>query len=265
MLMCIDTGKYGTKGIAKTENGEERRVYCRTKVERLRESSFENGKERTYILEYNGQKYRIGEEASNVELSTSKATLNHKLAILLAAARLTEQNDNDITLITGCPLSIFNNIERKEGLRRFMMEGSPFNITINGVQRRISFKNVIPLPESLGVPYKNIDENMNKLIGVIDIGGLNTNGAIYERLKPIRNTAFTINEGSMILMSKIKHAINSQLEDVNYQDYEIPYLINGTGYKYYQEIQRIVDDVCGAHLNTIKEEMKKRNWNIKMG
>ncbi len=262
MLLCVDTGKYGTKALIKGENGELRTSYVRTKVEPLKESSYENGKEKTYIVEFNGQKYRIGEEASHVELDTSKMTLNHKLAILLSIARLTEGVDEPINLITGCPLSVFTNMDKKEAMRKFIMDGSPFNVTINGKSKLINIANVIPLPESLGMPYKNTESNMNKLLGVIDIGGLNTNGAIYEKLKPIRSTAFTINEGSTILMRKIKHAINSQLDDVNYQDYEIPYLINGKDYKNYEAIQRIIDEVFKAHIDRIVEEMKKYNWNI---
>ncbi len=262
MLVCVDTGKYGTKAITMDENGELKKFYVRTKVEPLTENSYENGKEKTYIMEYNGARYRIGEEANTMELDTTKTTLNHKLTILLSLAKLVEDENEPISIIIGCPLTVFTNIQKKEELCKFMQDGSPFNVSINGKHKTINVVRVMTLPESLGVAYQKMEVNMKKLLGVIDIGGLNTNAAIYERLKPIRTTAFTINEGSLILMRKIKHAVNAELEGVNYQDYEIPYLITNTGYKNYDQIQRIIDKVFKAHVDRIVEEMKKYNWNV---
>lgn len=262
MLICIDSGKYATKAIIKSDDGEFKKYYLRTKVEPLLESSYENGKEKTYIFDYNGGRYRIGEEASVIEFDTSKTTLNHKLSILLSIAKLTEDNNEPVSVIAGCPLSIFTNIQKKEEMCKFIQDGSPFYVSVNGKPKIIHIQKVIVLPESLGLPYEKVELNAKRLIGVIDIGGLNTNAAIYERLKPIRSTAFTINEGSLILMRKIKHALNTQLDNVNYQDYEIPYLIYGSGYKHYDFIQRIIDEVFKNHLDRIVEEMKKYNWNI---
>jgi hypothetical protein len=261
MLVCVDSGKFATKSLIKLKNGELKRCYVRTKVEVLSDSYFENGKERTYMLEFQGIKYRIGEEVTHIELDTSKTTLNHKLTILLSIGRLMEQEEDYFTLITGCPLSVFVNPKRKDELKKYIMKDAPFPIHINGKKKIIHLNNVILLPETIGIPYKNIKDNMENLIGVVDIGGLNTNGAIYEKLKPIKETSFTINEGSMILMRKIKHAINMYIENVNYQDYEVPYLI-----KNYQnqseDIQKVIDDVFREHLNKIVEEMKKFNWNV---
>lgn len=262
MLVSVDTGKYGTKAVKKRDDGTFRKFYFRTRVEPLSVASYSNGKERTYVLEYGGREYRIGEESLGMELDTSKTTMSHKLAILLALGRLCSQEDGNVHLITGCPLSVFNNQAKKEEHKKFILEGSPFTIRIDGERREVAIGDLTLLPESLGIPYKNVDENMEKLIGVVDIGGLNTNCAIYKRLKPIRTTAFTINQGTMILMNRIKHALNTALEGTNYQDYEIPYLVRNPGYIKNPIIQEIIDDVLEQHIIGIGDEMKQRNWNI---
>jgi plasmid segregation protein ParM len=55
-----------------------------------------------------------------------------------------------------------------------------------------------------------MDEYRNKRVLVIDIGGLNVNYAIFDRLVPQIDSLFSNNRGSNLLRSRIREALSSR-------------------------------------------------------
>jgi hypothetical protein len=246
----VDPGKHGTKAVCKGKN-----FYVRTKVEQANADDVINGN--TYAIEYKGIKYLIGEEVPNSDYDLSKAKIGHKLAMYLATGMLLDGKNEDVQIITGCPLLTFINSELKEAYRQYLFEDKNIDMSIDGKKVKFSIKDIKILPESIGFPYRDVNKYINSLVGVIYIGGLNANAAIYDKLRPIKSTIFTINEGGNILLNKIKRELNKQLQ-LNFQDYEIPYLFDSDD----KRINEIINDVLHQQLDRIFEEAKKYNWNL---
>jgi hypothetical protein len=251
MLISVDAGKYSTKAITiDTTSNTKKTFNIRTKLEE--QGMILNSDGNTYSIEYEGKKYIIGDAASISDLDTSKTKLCHKIATYLSIAALS--NVPTIDLVTGCPITQFINKETREEYANFLKQRN-VQMKINNTNISFSINNITILPESYGIIMENASEYYNTAIGVIDIGGLNCSGVVYESLKPLKSSVFTINEGGNIIHAKIKRALNTAFL-TNYQDYEIPYLkVDG-------KIKSVVDEVLDAQTKSILAECKKYNWNI---
>jgi plasmid segregation protein ParM len=256
----IDMGKDATKEVVNTEKGEKQ-FYVKTKVEITDSDEIINGN--TYLVEHKGVKYLIGEEVSNNDYDLSKAKINHRMTMYLAIGKMIDK-ENDVRVITGCPLLTFVNHEAREQYKNYLLEERYIDMKINNERKKFNLIDVKVFPESIGYVYQNPDRNMNRLIAVIDCGGLNINGAVYRKLKPIKETVFTINEGGNILLAKLKRELNKQLQ-TNYQDYEISHLLNDEYYgddKTKKKISEIINYVLKSQIDRILEEAKKCNWSL---
>lgn len=251
MIISIDAGKHTTKAILGTA-GEKRVFSVRAKLEE--QGVIINKDGRTFAIEYEGKKYVLGEGAQITDYETCKTKICHKLSTYLSVAMLTG-NDGNYDIVTGCPISQFRNKELRSEYAEFIKNRN-VQIRINSNGHRFGISTVMVLPESIGVVMENVPEFIDGLVGVVDIGGLNTNAAIYEKLKPLPATIFTVNEGGEILNAKIRRALNTALM-TNYQDYEIPYLrLEG-------KIKPIVEEVLNAQMEIILAQCKQYNWNLK--
>jgi plasmid segregation protein ParM len=248
MNISIDAGKHTTKAITNTN-----RFSIRTKLEE--QGTLITKDANTLAVEYDGKKYIFGDGAQATDYETSKTKSCHKIAIYVAIATLSGDG-YEVSIVTGCPISQFRNKELRDEYAEYIRGGGNGRIKINGVDKRFAINNVLVLPESIGVVMENIPEFMNNLIGVIDIGGLNTNAAIYENLKPLPSNVFTINEGGQILNAKIRRALNTSLM-TNYQDFEIPYL------RMEGRVKSIVEEVTNNQMETILAQCRQYNWNLK--
>lgn len=257
MIIAVDAGKHSTKAVCKTTR-EEKYIMFRTKVEEQGVIITQDGT--TFSVEYNGQKYTIGEGANISDYDTTKAKLCHKLTTYTAIALLLStlgngyENGVSVDLVTGCPISKYINKETRQEYQNFIAGDKNIGIKINNKNYSFKINSVLVLPESIGVVMQNANEFLDAVIAVVDIGGLNTNSAVYSSLRPLKNTVFTINEGGEIINTKIKKALNTAL-NTNYQDYEIPHL------KLEGEIKHIVERILNNQIEVIISECKKNNWN----
>lgn len=244
MIISVDTGKHMTKAIS-----QERKSFCmRTKID---EQGLMLGNGNTYEVMYEGVKYIVGDSAQSMDYDTTKTKTRHKICAAVAIAKLTQSHLID--LVTGCPITQFINKEERKKHAAFL--NGPIKLKINNKPAEFNIETVTVLPESFGVVIENAKDHMNGIVGVIDIGGLNTNGAIYERLKPIPSSVFTINEGGNMTNAKIKRALNTTFT-ANYQDYEIPY-VREDG-----KTKPIIEEVLDIQMQRILSECKKYNWNV---
>jgi hypothetical protein len=261
MLIAVDAGKFGTKGVIK-DKGKIKHNYIRTKYEEGTEGALGSN-----IITWNNTNYILGDEATNIDYDVSKERLPHKLTTYATIAEFIGKKCSDVQLVIGCPLYTYLNSEAREQYKSFMMgnKSGKIEFKLNGEPVKFQITDITVLPESIGVAYQNPDVNINKLIPTIDIGGLNSNGCIYSKLKPVRESIFTVNEGGDILLAKIQKEINKKL-GTNFQEYEMEYVVNGNytahDAKQKKQIENIIDSTVTAHLEKIIKEAKRRNWNI---
>lgn len=254
-VLGVDMGKHELKVVTAGS-----RFSARSKVDETTETEVMSDK--TYLLEVNGQRYMIGEGASKEDYDVTKKKLHHKLLMYLGIARYVASYDK-VYVVAGCPFSVFLNREKREQFRQYLLDGR-VEVKLDGRSVVFDIADIKVVPESVGYLYRNPAAYKHKLVGIIDIGGLNTNAAIYEGLRPIKETAFTLNEGGNILNTKIKHALRRAL-DVNVQDYEIMHILKNGVYvegRLCEQGNRVVSEVMLEHIDSIIKETKRHNWNI---
>ncbi len=243
MLIAVDAGKHSTKSVSASG-----KYIFRT----LMDSNVDAIGKSSYRVKFGTHEYIIGEDGLESSFDTSKTQLIHKLATYLSIAL---HGGKRVRLVVGCPLSIYTNTQAKKEYHDFIYR-QYVALVVDGVYHEIGIEKLIVLPESVGVVYQNINRYRNKLVGVIDIGGLNTNAAIYDRLKPVKESVFTLSEGGEIFATRLKKEF-VRLNGWNCQDYEIPHLLKDDKFK------MIVADVARDHMSRIINQMKRNNWNLK--
>jgi len=249
-IIGIDTGKFETKVVS-----AEKRFVIRSKVDLTNENAG------AYVLSHQGQHYLIGEEAREEDYDLTKEKKHHKLLMWLGLSQVSHQVP--ITIVLGCPWSIYLNRQKREQYQDFMFDRFvTFQLNQEGVSLEITDLRVVP--ENIGHLYLRPSYFKNRLTGIIDIGGLNTNAAIYEGLKPLRETAFTLNEGGYILDNKIRNQLKSQF-GLNFQDYEIQHLIERGVHiegASVPEGDQLIQEIMHQHIEKLIAELKKNNWNL---
>lgn len=260
-FVSVDSGKYATKGVMKIEDGKNKTIIFRTKMDPTKEEKSSDKK--SFVVEYKGERYLIGESAETVDYEKSKAKKIHKIATYAAIGYLVDDGD-EVVLTIGCPIAIFYNVDERNQYKKFMHDESEISIYINGVTKKFTIRKVIICPESSGIIYKNPNKYKDKLVGIIDIGGLNTNCCVYDRLAPVRSTHFTTNLGANILRNELKQYLNSVFPDANLQDWQMEHIIkNGYIKSHKEESKKVIAEFLQMHVNNIIEEAKKKNWDIK--
>lgn len=248
-MIQIDTGKHTTKAML-----GDKKIKFDSKVD-LGKAQFEHSD----TVNFEGLEYIVGEEAGTYDMSLTKNTLHHKILAYTSIAKLIE-DESRVDIVIGTPLRLFFNEEEKSEYIKFMSNNNtPVVISVNGNKKYFTINRVIIAPESLGGSLLDFSESKRIIRGVLDIGGLNVNGVIYDKGKPIRKSIFTINEGTHILESNLKQEImtktSNSLEDYVLKDY----LVRGCPNP---KVQKIIDEYCNKFVKNLINECLKSNWNL---
>lgn len=208
---------------------------------------------------FDNTSYIVGEEANSYDLALSKNTFQHKVLIYTAIGKLIK-NESKIDIAIGIPLTLyFNEVEKEEYIKNISNNNQPINIEINGERKYFIIDNVIVCPEALGGSLNDFSNSKKIIRGAIDLGGLNANGIIYDKGRPVRNSLFTLNKGTHILESELQTEITSKtgrlLENYVLKDY----LVRGCKDPV---IQNIIDEHCIKFIKDIERECLKKNWNL---
>lgn len=258
-IVSVDSGKYATKALLKKEENNKK-ISFRTKMDHTLEDKASDG--RSCVFEYAGEKVLIGEEAETADYDKSKAKNIHKFSTYAAIAQLVEDGD-EVNLAIGCPLSIYNNVEERKAYKQFMIDKGKILVTVNGKSKSFTIANTIVCPEGSGIIYKNPTKYKNSLVGIIDIGGLNSNCCIYDRLTPVKSTCVTTNLGANIMRNELKQKLNSAFPEVNLNDWQMEDIIQ-KGYikSRKEESAVIISEFLQKHVNAILQECVKKGWDI---
>lgn len=260
-VVAVDSGKYATKVAMKDKGGIERKEKFRTKMDFTREDATDSPQ--SYVVEYEGKRYLIGNAAESIDYEKDKAKDIHKLSTYLAVSHVVP-NNTVVNLIIGCPLDIYYNVEERKSYSAFMKGTGDINISVNGRPKHYNIKNVMVCPEGSGVIYKNPSKYKDDIIGVIDIGGLNVNGCVYDQLTPTRSTHFTNNMGANVFLNELRQELNSTFKDANIQEYLMESVLR-KGYikTYKEESQKVIKDFKLKHLEKILDDCVKKGWDLK--
>lgn len=245
MLLCVDNGYGKTK--VKTNN----RLYMfDSKVQ----TAINND---GTIIQLNGIDYQIGTGQDDICLDKSNS-LVHQLCLLKTIAENTSDNE-EVRLILDLPLTHYYNQECRNQFKESVYQYK--TIKYNGKLKTVNVVKVEACPQGLSSLYAyGENQYKNKIIGVLDIGSLTVDGCIVNDLKPIKETIFSINLGTLILENKIKTALNQEFM-LNIQDYEMPYIIKN-GLSNIQGADMVIQNCIEEYFNSLKREMMAKNWSV---
>lgn len=252
MLLAVNNGYWATKVC----NGKG--VYqFRTKFkETLDNVNVPN----TYLVKYKDKSFCIGDGADTEMFEYDKTkTEIHKLCTLIACFNEMNKFREEFQIVSSIPLKLFQT--QRIIFENYIKTDEYKEIVCNGVTKQIYIKECRAFPETMAAVYSAPHVFKNKVIGIIDAGGLTVNGCIIENMRIIPSSIFTINEGGFILFNKLRMQLNKDFL-LNLQSYQMPEVIkNGLNiYGKEQDIQKKIDEAMQQHAQEIKNQMQLNNW-----
>lgn len=182
-ILSGDFGKYETEVVGRNLKGDTEDVQLvrfRTKTYDLADGYIEL-EGNSYIAEYNGKQYIIGEQGQEKSNDTSKTSILHQLACYTAITQFIEPNskDNDIYMVLACPLSVLSIEDAKNEYKKFLKGDGPIKIRVNHRDYEFEIKDIMIKAEGSGILYLEPERFINKTVGVVDLGGLNMGFSLY--------------------------------------------------------------------------------------
>lgn len=267
-LIAVDAGKDSTKYVYNNGEGLQRGVF-RTKVQRVENLGVDIEKD-TFLVEYNNQKYLIGDmvNESKLNFDLSKKSIEHKLAIYVAISRVIENSgSSNVSIAIGAPLSIYKNAILKEEYKEYIFNEGIVNIKINEKIVKFNIKNVLILPEAIGPIYgSDFNSFRNARTVILDIGGLNTNICRFNNLVPDLDSMLVTNKGGNILKSKIADAISQKYGMIIYSE-DVGEILKDNGILYINgkpqtDSKVVIKNLMKEHLNDIVNFAKQNELDI---
>lgn len=267
--IAVDSGKDSTKAvIRRSGDTPDREMSFLTRMDNLDEDYGLLGSGNTYTVEIDGKTYHVGDNARYDSFAETKTEEIHKLCIYTAVAKLVDNGD-EVNLAIGCPLSIYINKEARAEYANYIKGTGFVNITVNGIKHHFVIAKVLVLPESSGIVYDNFEKYMKTTVGVIDIGGLNTNCCIYKNLAPQAQYLFTTRFGSKEMFKSLLDVLNSKLNlTVPIQDYQIRdivekgYVPNRKNPEKEALSKRIIHEHRLQHVKDIYNTCVQHSWSL---
>ena len=264
----VDTGKFATKAVrAKTSSEEAKRLKILSRIDML-DVDFGALNKDTYRIEYNGQKYRIGEGATEESFTETKMEEIHRISLYTAIALMVE-NEDSVVVGIGCPLSLFVNKKAREEYRIFMIGEQDIEITVNGKKHHFYISNIFVFPESCGAVYVHSEKYEHSTVGVIDFGGLDTQGMVYRELAPVVGSNFTVTMGGKILRTQLRDELNGKLAlDMPIADYQMDEIlkngyVSNRRYPEKEELsKKIIHDFLYFYVQQVYLECVKHKWSL---
>ena len=223
---------------------------------------------KSYIVEYKGKRYLVGEQAEVSSAKLTKAEDIHRISTYTAIHQLANGDDTVVVAI-GCPLSVFENPESKEAYKKYMFPDRQIEIKVNETTKKLTILSVIVFPESSGIIY--LDRKYESMsAGIIDIGGLNVNACVYNKTMPIISTLFTENLGSNVLAQNLKNALATKygedipqwmMEDILRDGYVVDNM-ESSGIR--EGSKEFIADFKKKHIESIIKKCEANGWNLRL-
>lgn len=252
--VAVDSGKNSTK----LKYTTIRKTFT-TRVARQSGLSQVDSKE-AFTAIYDGEAYVIGDTVNtDPNLDMTKQTLEHKVCIYSAIAKVVP-NGSVVNLVIGIPALLFFDQQKRLDYEQYMSQPKDqewIEIDINGEAHYFKINRVKSLPESSGYLFSNYVQYLNGLVGIVDIGGLNVNGGVYNKLNPVHKMCFTINNGGHHLWADIRQRL---IQKLNRDIQEVQ--MEGILAKPKPSEEPIIEEVVAEYLERLIKELKRHNWDI---
>lgn len=218
---------------------------------------------KAHVVEnFHNVNYVVGDDklSTNKNFNISKADMVHKVCTYTMIHKSVNDGDH-VRLIIGTPIRLYMNKEHRKEYEE-LMHDKEVEFTVDGVKKKFYIDSVTILPESIGYVYNHINDFSDKVVGVVDIGSLNVNAAIYSDLYPIKDSEISLNIGASVLKTSIKDKLNERFV-TNIQDYQVEQILKkGLDHPRWNEMETVIQSVLFEYVTTILVELKKRNWDI---
>ena len=274
-FISVDCGKADTKSVVmvNSDNSFSRRSFPTRVTELSNRGGIESlggTGETGFIVEYDGRIYAVGDIATSDESYTSnqnsKNDLTHKIATLTAIARVVN-NDDYVKAVIGCPIELYSNDENREKYLNFILPSGRIDISVNGTPKHFCIVKKAVRPESTGIIFVKPDIFDEKLVGIIDIGGLNVNAAMVDDLNLVSGSCFTEKLGRRSIENDIRKYVNDTYES-SFSSTEINafirqgYITDNRDPEKEEESRLIINEVFNDHLVRIVNACVNHGWNL---
>lgn len=218
--ICINNGYFATK--VKTASKE---FMFESKVTKALDKY-----EANLILD--GAMYKVGAGSNDLELDKT-ISFTQKACISYAIQKATTDN---VRVMSALPINAYSNANAREDYKSWLL-------TIDKVKECEIY------PEGAAATLCDLSWYKNKLVCLIDVGGLTANCMIFDNGNLVPSTAFSCQLGAIMLENRLRMALQ-QSELVNVPDYQLKYLTDKPQYK------KVIDE----YVAEIKQELKKMNY-----
>ena len=219
--ICINNGYFATK--VKTESKE---FMFESKVTKALDKY-----EANLILD--GSMYKVGAGSNDLELDKT-ISFTQKACISYAINQATR--DDEVRVMSALPINAYSNITARENYKEWLL-------TIDKV------KECEVYPEGAAATLSDLSWYKNKLVCLIDVGGLTANCMIFDNGNLVPGTAFSCQLGAIILENRLRIALQ-QSDLVNIPDYQIKYLVD----------KPQCMNTIREYFKELKQELKKMNY-----
>lgn len=276
-ILIVDSGKFKTKAVKFKGGKVVEKFEVSTKINPTTEEA--STSRSSFVVKLNGQATMIGGLAGEYNFDTSKAQEVHRRATYLSLTKLSDPK-TPVILGVGCPLSVWFNTSAREKYMRFMLnfaegdlrdpnEGNvDLEFEVNGQPYTFKIEHLLVYPETSGFLIKNEEKYAGRSVAVVDIGGLNINGVVYQptgedgMLEPNEDTFFTFNKGGNVFMTELAKVLNTEF-GLNIQDYEMTEHFKRGYIKVDKERSaKIIQEFTNAYIDEIRGKMKAHSWSV---
>lgn len=182
-LISGDIGKYDSKLIGKPvcESDKSIKKVCfRTKLYDLKNGYIEK-QGNSYHVKSEAGEYIVGEQGIEEGKKTSKTTFLNQICCHTALCEFLEPNTkgNKINLVLACPLSTLKEESLKQKYKELMKGEDEIHLIVDHENYYFKIENILIKAEGSGILYLQPEWFQDKVVAVIDFGGLNMGVSIY--------------------------------------------------------------------------------------
>ncbi len=222
-------------------------------------STFAEGVDRLdsgYQVLFNGKKYLIGDDTLEYDFDISKEKEKHRIMMYFGIAQVVNNNDH-VAIVTSCPVDIFLNKHLRKSYKDFLMENREIIITVGTATKKFYIDKMLVVCEGVGVAYLNPTMFLNKVVGVVDIGGITIDYLFFKDMNLVREQSSSEPEG----MHHLRMNIRDELKKGGHYltTHEVKYLLSSPGTHKF-----LVDKKINSFISNIKRAQTIRNWSTTM-
>lgn len=183
-------------------------------------------------LMLDGECYNVGNGNSDLELNKT-ISFTQKACITYAIQQATKE---DVRVMSALPINTYKNVNAREEYKEWLL-------TLDKVKKCEVY------PEGASATLCDLSWYKDKLVCLMDVGGLTINTMIFDNGNLVPGTAFSCQLGAIILENRLRMELQ-QTELANIPTYQLKYLTDKPQHKKVIEI----------YVSEIKQELRKMNY-----